>query len=91
MYVSLTRADIKQHAAALQRIEALENWHGGINSHARYIRMCQHNSQFSTTADCGFSSTERTDMDEEAIFRKHMDAAIEEALAYWKKRANLTG
>jgi hypothetical protein len=88
MHISLTRNDIKQHAEALRNIEAFEEWRNGRNSACRYIVLKQKNSQMAVSVDCGHCCT-GSEQEEEAIFRKHMDAAVEEALAYWRKRANL--
>jgi len=91
MKIRLTRSDIKQHAEALERIEKLEAWHHGTNSCHRIIQLGQLNSQFSMLVKCGWCCTSEDEgRHEEEIFRKHMDAAIEEALAYWKQRAELS-
>ncbi len=90
MRITLTREDIKTHAAALKRIEELEGWGKGANSAYRMLSLRQLNSQTVTPVKCGQSCTNRDKgHHEEAIFRKHMDAAIDEALAYWRKQAGL--
>ena len=90
MKIQITREDIKQHAAALRRLEELESWHTGIGAAHRVLNLGHLNSQFTTRVKCGHCCTSEDDgRHEEAIFRTHMDAAIAEALAYWKQRAGL--
>lgn len=90
MKIELTRDDIKRHAAALERIEKFEAWRDGTASAHRVLSLSHLNSQFSIQVKCGWCCTHEDDgRHEEEIFRKHMDAAISDAIEYWKKRADL--
>ena len=90
MKIQLTRKDIKQHAAALERIEALEEWRSSTGAAYRYIVLKHNNENLAVGVKCGHSAYEAgPEKDEEAIFRKHLDSAVEEAIAFWRKRASL--
>jgi len=91
MKTILTRDDIKRHNTALNRIEKLEEWGTGKGSEYRLAVLKHSNSMTFTEAPCGYLHDTQPGprRNEEAIFRKHMDAAIAEAIAYWKKQADL--
>lgn len=91
MHVRLTREDINRHTAALRRVEELEAWATGPNSYHRVCALGQLNSQFLVRVKCGYCcGPEDSGRHEEAIFRKYLDAAVSEAIAYWRKQADLT-